>query len=190
MVFRVRATLMEEDRAGWRRLASQRKRTARRKYRRTVRSWLGNKLYGVGSTASGVLMLYAVISGGMKAGWGVVALVLTVIGPWTFLTAGRHPVWGTFSPPGRDFPPSVMLDGPVKAAFFRDGCFVFWDVSEKVRRSYSSIAAVWEDEGRFYLLFQDRPPLVLPKRGVVQGTPEDFRDFFERKLGRPVERIK
>lgn len=67
---------------------------------------------------------------------------------------------------------------------------MFWDVSEKVRRSYSSIAAVWEDEGRFYLLFQDRPPLVLPKRGVVQGTPEDFRDFFERKLGRPVERIK
>ena len=101
----------------------------------------------------------------------------------------HKPVWGTFSPPGRDFPPSVMLDGPVKAAFFRDGCFVFWDVSEKVRRSYSSIAAVWEDEGRFYLLFQDRPPLVLPKRGFSGGEPEAFRNFLEGEQDVPVERM-
>ena len=83
-----------------------------------------------------------------------------------------------------------MPNGPVKAAFFGDGRFVFWDVSEKVRRGYSPVAAAWEDEGRFYLFFEDRLPLVLPKRGLAGGTAEDFRDFLEREFGWPVERIK
>ena len=81
-----------------------------------------------------------------------------------------------------------MPDTPVRAVFFEDGCFGFWDASGKVRRGYSSVAAAWEDEGRFYLFFRDRPPLVLPERGLDGGTPEAFRDFLEQKLGTPVER--
>lgn len=188
MVFLVRETLTEEDWAAWRSLVAQRKRTARKKYRKAVRSWLGNKLCGIGSTVFGALMLYAVIRGGMGAGWGVLAPVLIVIGPWTFLTAGRNPVWEPSFLPG--FPSSGIPDAPVKAAFFGDGCFVLWNAPERDRRGYSSITAVWEDGERFYLFFQDRPPLVLPKRGFSKGAPESFRDFLEDTLGFLVELVK
>ena len=87
--------------------------------------------------------------------------------------------------PGEDSP----LPDPVRAAFFENGCLVFWDAAGKVRLGYSSIAAAWEDGGRFYLFFRDRPPLVLPERGLDGGTPEAFRDFLERKMGAPVERV-
>lgn len=190
MVFRVRAFLTEEDRKAWRRLAAQRERSARKKHRKAVRGWLGVKLCGIGNTVFGALMLCAVISGGMRAAWGILASVLTVTGLWIFLTAGRCPVWELFSPSGRDFPPSVVPNGPAKAAFFGDGYFVFWEGPGKVRLGYSSISAYWEDEGRFYLFFEDRPPLVLPKRGLAGGTAEDFRDFLEQEFGWPVERIK
>ena len=88
MVFRVRAFLTEEDRKAWRRLAAQRERSARKKHRKAVRGWLGVKLCGIGNTVFGALMLCAVISGGMRAAWGILASVLTVTGPWIFLMAG------------------------------------------------------------------------------------------------------
>lgn len=190
MVFLVRETLTEEDRAAWRSLAAQRERTARKKHRKAVRGWVWDKICAVGITAFGVLTLWAVASGGMKAGWVIWGLLMLAAGSWMFITVGRCPAWKPVFPPGRDFPRSGMPDTPVKAAFFGDGHFVFWDASEKVRRGYSSITAVWEDKGRFYLFFQDRPPLVLPKRGFAGETPEEFQDFLEGEFGWPVERIK
>ena len=67
---------------------------------------------------------------------------------------------------------------------------MIWNASERVRLGHSSITAAWEDEGRFYLFFQDRPPLILPKRGFTGGTPEEFRGLLERELEWFVERIK
>lgn len=189
MVFRVQGTLTEEDRATWRRLAAHRERTARKKHRKAVRSWLGEKLWAVYGVAWGLLTLWGVAHG-MAVGWVILALFLLTVSPWMFIKAGRCPVWEPASPPGQDFPPSGMPDAPVRAVFFRDGCFTFWDASGRVRLGYSSVLCAWEDGGRFYLFFQDRPPLVLPKRGFAGGTPEDFRDFLEGELGWPVERMK
>lgn len=70
------------------------------------------------------------------------------------------------------------------------GCFSIWIPAERIRLGYSSVTAVWGDEGRFYLFFEDRPPLLLPKRGFSGGTAEEFRDFLEQEFGWPVERIK
>lgn len=190
MVFHVQETLTEEDRATWRRLAARREEAARKKHRKTVRSWLGDKLCGVGITLFGILTLCAVASGGMKAGWAVWGLILLFGGPWMFLASGHYPVRETASPPSQDFPPSGMPDLPVQVVFFGDGCFTFWDASGKVRLGYSSITSAWEDAGRFYLFFADRPPLVLPKRGFARGTPEDFRNFLEGEIEWIVERIK
>lgn len=190
MVFLIKGTLTEEDRNAWRDMAEQREQTTRKKYRKKVRRWLEDKLCAVGNTAFGALTLCAVVSGGMKAGWAVWGLILLFGGPWMFLKTGHCPARETVSPPGQDFPPSGMPDMPVRAEFFGDGCFTCWDAFGKARLGYSSILCAWEDEGRFYLFFRDRPPLVLPKRAFTRWMPEDFRDFLERELGWPVERIK
>lgn len=189
MVFRVRAVLTEEDREAWQRLAAQRERTARKKHRKAVHGWFWDKFCGFGITISGILALLLGMYDGMRIKWIIFGLLITFGGIWMFVSVGRRPVQETAAPPDQDFPPSGMPDTPVRAAFFGNGCFVFWNVSEKVRQGYSSITAVWEDEGRFYLFFQDHPPLVLPKRGFAGGTPEDFRGFLEREFGWPVERI-
>lgn len=186
MVFLVRGTLTEEDRAGWRRLAAQRERTARKKRRREVLSWLGDKFCGLICVLMGAVMLYAIVSGGASA-WYLLCAPFMLIGGVLVLVIQRHcPAGEVERLSGEDSP----LPDPVRAAFFGDGCFAFWDASGKVRLGYSAIAAAWEDEGRIYLFFRDRPPLVLPKRGFAGGTAEDFRDFLERELGFPSERIK
>lgn len=190
MVFLVRETLTEEDRKAWKRLAAQREQAARKKHRKAVRGWLGDKLCGVCNTVFGILALYAVASGGMKAGCAVWGLILLFAGPWMFLASGHCPAREAASPPGQDFPPSGMPETPVRAVFFGDGCFAFWNGAGKVRPGYSSIICAWEDAGRFYLFFRNCPPLVLPKRSLGRWMPEDFRDFLERELGFPVERIK
>lgn len=190
MVFLVRGTLTEEDKTAWKRLAAQRERTARKKHRKAVRSWLGDKLCGFGITMFGILALLLGMYDGMRIKWIIFGLLMTFGGIWMFVSVGWRPVRETTAPPGRDIPPSDMPEGPVKAAFFGDGCFVFWDISEKIRQGYSSITVVWEDEGRFYLFFRDRPPLVLPKRGFAGGTAEDFRDFLEAGQKLFINRIK
>lgn len=189
MVFLVREILTEEDWAAWRELAAQRERIARKKHRRSIRGWLGNKLCGIVNTLFGILTLCAVVSGGMKAAWAIWGLILMIGGLWIFLAAGRCPAREKACSPGRDFPPSGIVNLPIRAVFFEDGYFAFWDTSGKTRLRYSSILRAWEDMGRFYLFFQDRSPLVLPKRGFVRCIPENFRDLLERELGRPVERL-
>lgn len=189
MVFCVRGTLLEEDRAAWRRLKAQRERAARKKHQKAVRGWFGDKLCGFGIMMYGILALCLAIYDGMRIGGTICGLLMTFGGLWMFVSLGRRPVRETAAPPGQDFPPSGMPDTPVRAAFFGDGCFAFWDASGKVRLGYSSIAAAWEDEGRFYLFFQNRPPLVLPKRGFSGGEPEAFRNFLEGEQDVPVERM-
>lgn len=189
MVFLVREILTEEDWAAWRELSAQRERAARKKRRRSIRGWLGDKLCGIANAVFGASMLCAVVSGGMKAAWAVFGLILIIGGFWMFLAAGRRPAREAACSPAQDFPPSGIVNGSIRAVFFEDGCFVFWDASGKTRLRYSSILCAWEDKGRFYLFFQDRSPLVLPKRGFAGCIPENFRDLLERELGRPVERL-
>lgn len=183
MVFRVRGTLLEEDQAAWRRLSARRERAARKKRRKAVCSWAWDKFCGFGIAMYGVLALCLAIYDGVRIGWTICGLLMTFGGLWMFVSVGRRPVRETAAPPSQDFPPSGMPDTPVRAVFFGDGCFVLWEGPGKVRLGYSSILSAWEDEGRFYLFFQDRPPLVLPKRGLAGGTAEEFRDFLEREFG-------
>lgn len=189
MVFLVRGILTEEDWAAWRELATQRERVSRKKRRRSIRGWLGNKLCGIANTVFGTLTLCAVVSGGMKAAWAIWGLIAMIGGLWIFLATGRYPARETAYSPGQDFPPSGIVNLSIQAVFFEDGYFAFWDDLGKIRLRYSSILCTWEDKGRFYLFFRDRSPLVLPKRGFVRCIPENFRDLLERELGRPVERL-
>ena len=193
MVFRVRAFLTEEDRKAWRRASAKREKLARGGYGLFLGLWLAMKLLGMFLAGCGVAILYwtgAEAPGVLPGVWqAIIALYAIGGGGWLLLTLPRPPKRPE-KLPDRDFPPSGMPDTPVRAAFFGDGYFVFWEGSGKVRRGYSSISVYWEDEGRFYLFFEDRPPLVLPKRGLAGGTEEDFRDFLEREFGWPVERIK
>lgn len=186
MVFLVRETLTEEDRAAYQRLRDRRMRETRRKRRRDKLGWLGDQLSRFICTAMGLLALYAIGSGGMSVWYLPCAVIMLVCGVVTFSVRRRSPARETDYLPKEEIP----LSDPVRAAFFGDGCFAFWNVSGKVRLGYSSIISVWEDAKRFYLFFADRPPLLLPKRGFAGGTPEDFRSFLERETGWIVERIK
>lgn len=125
----------------------------------------------------------------MKAAWAIWGLITMIGGLWIFLATGRYPARETAYSPGQDFPPSGIVNLSIQAVFFEDGYFAFWDDLGKIRLRYSSILCTWEDKGRFYLFFQDRSPLVLPKRGFVRCIPENFRDLLERELGRSVERL-
>ena len=194
MVFRVRAVLTEEDRKAWRLASAKREKLARSGYGLFLGLWLVMKLLGMFLAGCGAVILYGtgaedpgVIKGVLQA---IIALYLIGGGGWLLLTLPRPPKRPGKKLPDRDFPPSGMPDIPVRAVFFGDGCFVLWEGPGKVRLGYSSISAYWEDEGRFYLFFEDRTPLVLPKRGLAGGTAEEFRDFLEREFGWPVERIK
>ena len=109
-----------------------------------------------------------------------VLLIWAVIWPWNL----RAPVF--FKP----VPAPEWQDIPLRAVFFGDGCFSIWTPTKRIRLGYSSISAAWEDEGRFYLFFTGRPPLVVRKSGLGRWMPEDFRDFLEQEFGWPVERIK
>lgn len=161
-------------------------REARKERWRNTLSWFWAKLSSFVCAAAGAVMLYAISTGGISMGYLLCAPLMLVCGAFTFVIRGRIPVREVNCFLREDFPiPDVR-----RAAFFGDGCFVFWDAAGKVRLGYSSVSSAWEDEGRFYLFFQDRPPLVLPKRGFSGGTEEEFRDFLEREFGWPVERIK
>lgn len=190
MVFRVQGVLTEEDRAAWRRLAARRERVSRKKHQKAVCGWFWDKLCGFGIMTFGIVALFLCAYDDMKIGWMIFGLFATFGGLWMFLASGHCPVRETASPHGQDFPPSGMPDLPVRAVFFGDGWFTFWDASGKARLGYSSITDAWEDAGRFYLFLADHPPLALPKCGFAGGTPEDFRGFLERELERPVERMK
>lgn len=55
--------------------------------------------------------------------------------------------------------------------------------------SYDSLEGLWEDGERFYLLTSKNAVFILRKNAFVQGAPEDFREFLEKQLGKPAERI-
>lgn len=198
MVFYVREPLTEEDRAAWRRLAAHQKRDEAL-FRRMLwigygviwGGWLMLKLFGLVFIFRGVTFLSWAVTGELPLWMGFTgvpfAALMVGCGICLLLLFPRSPGWP--SPLDRlDVLSAEVSDTPVRAAFFGDGCFAFWDASGKARLGYSSIAAAWEDEGRFYLFFQNRPPLVLPKRGFSGGEPEAFRNFLEREQGVPVER--
>lgn len=193
MVFRIKAELTEEDRAAWRLLALQREKARRKKRWAAVRIWLGNKLLSLSLVVFGILGMYALSLGRAtlrdQVYIGVVS-PLFLFGGILICVVNPYPFKRSKPLSEKDFPPSGLLDAPVRAAFFGDGCFVFRASGEKIRLGYSTVTGAWEDGGRFYLFFADRPPLVLPKRGLGRWMPEDFRDFLERELEVPVERMK
>lgn len=185
MIFFFRETLTEEDRAAWRRLRSRWKREVRKKRRRDVLDWIGDKFSSLACAAAGALMLYAVSSGGMSVGYLFCAAPMLVAGTLMFAARGRFPDKETDLLPKED----ILPPDPARAVFFGDGSFTFWERSVKVRMGYSAVTGAWEDGERFYLLLQNRIPLVLPKRGLGRWMPEDFRDFLERETGAPVKEI-
>lgn len=201
MVIRVQETLTKEDRAAWRRLAARENRV-RKRWERGIwvgygviwAGWLTLKLFGAFTILIGArflphavcadtplwLKIFGVLDALALIGSGICLLGLLRRSP------GR--------PPGHDFgrllPTELPTDAPIRAVFFGDGYFTFWDARGKVRLGYSSIDEAWEDEGRFYLLFRDRPPLALPKRGFAGCGPEAFRDFLEDAAGFPAGFLK
>lgn len=183
MVFLVRETLTKEDETACRRAAERWCRTLHK----PEEGW-GSRifvcLYVTALWCFGLKILLGMgISFWSPAGiFALICVLLTwaVIWPWNL----RAPVF--FKP----IPAPEWQDIPLRIVFFGDGCFSIWAPAERIRLGYSSVTAVWEDEGRFYLFFEDRPPLLLPKRGFSGGTAEEFRDFLEQEFGWPVERIK
>lgn len=66
----------------------------------------------------------------------------------------------------------------------------YWSSAEGGRQyGYETLKTVYEVNGFFIWEMTDGWG-ALNQSGFTQGTPEDFRDFLERKLRRPVERIK
>ncbi len=189
MVFFIKETLSAEDRAAWRKLAVHWDKAIRKKRRAAVRDWVEWKITGLSSLVFGGLIAFAVVKGSMRVLWIFYSLFL-VIGGICILAAKPPRIERAASLSKENFPPPEATDTPVRAVFFEDGCFIFWASSKKNRLGYQAITAAWEDEGRFYLFIQDRPPLVLPKRGLGRWMPEDFRDFLERKLEEPVRRVE
>ena len=200
MVFLVRETLTEEDRAAWQRLVDREKRSAtwaRRLdwilYGVIWAGWLTMRFFSLCCFFYPVTILRWIIEEDLSSlSWLVcVPLCAVLVGCGVRLlllfphSPGLPPAWCQ-----SNFPPAEPPDDLVRAAFFGDGCFAFWNAVGKVRLGYSSIITTREDEGRFYLFMKDCPPLVLPKRGFAGGTPEDFRDFLEGEFGWPVERMQ
>ncbi len=176
MVFRIRADLTSEDREG---LAAACRRKAHRVPARAAR-----RLLCLYVTALDIFTLALMMPNYGVWNPAVLFLLLCLGIAWAV-------IWPWAPAPSSPALPPEWQSASVRAAFFGDGCFVFWNASERTRLGYSALTAVWEDGGRFYLLLRDRPPLVLPKRGLAGGQmPEDFRDFLERESGGPVERIK
>lgn len=55
---------------------------------------------------------------------------------------------------------------------------------------YGTIQAAYETEGYFFFLLNTGHSAVLDQKGFLKGTAGDFRDFLEKKLGRPLEFVK
>ncbi len=190
MVFRVRGTLTKEDRAAWRRLAVRYDRSVVKKYRTAKRERLKMKLSAWLMLIISGVGLFAAVSGGISPWMAPLMLFLIITGIFLLFFVKQPEI----KPPTRlfeyDFPPSDMPDTPVRAAFFEDGCFVFWNAAERVRLGYAAITAAWEDAERFYLFLRNRPPLVLPKRGFAGEMSEDFRGFLGNTIDFPMKSMK
>lgn len=183
MVFLVRETLTEEDRAACLKAAERWCRSVHK----PPEGW-GSRIF-VCLYVTGLGCFGLNISRGMGLSiWSPAGLfmLLCVLGIWAMLWPWdlRAPVF---------FKPTLapeLQDIPLRIVFFGDGSFSVWTPTERIRLGYSTITSAWEDKGRFYLFFQDRPPLVVRKSGLGRWMPEDFRDFLEGTLGFPVELIK
>lgn len=189
MVYFIKDTLTAEDHAVWQRLAILRDKAIRKKRRDAIRIWIEGKLTGVLSAVFGGLTLFAVAKGDMPKPYAFFSL-LFIIGGVMIFWKEHFPVQRAAGLPEKDFPPSGLPDMPVRAVFFEDGSFTFWEASKKIRSGYQAVDSVWEDSGCFYLFFQERPPLVLPKRGLGRQGSEGFRRFLKQVLGKPVQQIE
>ena len=184
-VFFVQGALTEEDRRAWRQMVDRRNKVIRKERRAAVRGWLDQKLTGLFIVICGGFLLFAAA---MKMDVFYIILALFLLVGGVVIMKAKFPVKKPPDPlPEECFPPPGPPDTPVGAVFFGDGCFVFWAASEKTRLGYQAITVAWEDGDRFYLLLENRLPLVLPKRGFIHRTPEDFRGFLEGRLGRPFD---
>lgn len=188
MVYFVKDALTAEDLKAWRRLAVQWDRQAYGGYRILMTLWLSMKLLGLFCLVRGGLALYLcgisfrdrrLLEGLL---YTVMGLIPSMGGIGLLLLLWKPPIR-----PRQALPPFGMPDVPVQAVFFEDGGFSFWEASKKIRLGYQAVDSVWEDSGRFYLFFQERSPLVLPKRGLKCQGPESFQRLLERELGRPVQ---
>ena len=55
---------------------------------------------------------------------------------------------------------------------------------------YDTLRDAYETESHFVLQLDERACFVLDKDGFLQGTPEGFRAFLERKLEKPVKQAE
>ena len=183
MVFLVRETLTEEDKTACRKAAAR----WCKSIHKPPEGWGSRIFVCLYLTGMGCFVLKFLLETNVSI-WNPLGIstMVCVLLLWAIVWPRplRAPVF--FKP----VPAPEWQDTPLRVVFFGDGCFSIWTPMGKTRLGYSSITSVWEDEGRFYLFFQDRPPLVVRKSGLGRWMPEDFRDFLEREFGWPVERIK
>lgn len=179
-MFFVQGTLTKEDRKAWRKTAARWDRIIRRRRRTAVREGMAG---GISLLVFGGLVLSAGVTGGMGAFW-ITGSLLSLAGGYFLASAARVDQRMPSRLPKDCFPPRKGGDIPVRAVFFGDGCFAFWGRRGKIRLGNRRIIASWEDESLFYLFLDSHPPLVLPKRGFVRRTPEEFRSFLKEELGR------
>lgn len=183
MVFLVCQTLTEEDRTGCRKAAERWCKSVHR----PPEGW-GSRIFiclYLTALSCFVLGLLLKVNGSIWNPFGIFVMVCALVN-WVMYWPRplRAPVF--FKPE----PAPEWQDIPLRVIFFGDGSFSVWTPTERTRLGYSSISSAWEDEGRFYLFFQDHPPLIVRKSGLGRWMPEDFRDFLELELGCPIERIK
>lgn len=144
---------------------------------------------GVEAVAGGLLILLGFVSPPDNQ---IVSVFYRLIGVTAFVTGVlllfRRPLSRRFIEWG--IPWSLRKRGEpleLRRTFHED---FFWSSTEGGRQyGYETLKAVYEVNGFFVFEMTDRWG-TLDLSGFTRGTPEDFRDFLERKLGRPVERIQ
>lgn len=81
--------------------------------------------------------------------------------------------------------------GPLERRFvFSEESFRAAQSGMETAYQYEMVKGIYETGEHFVLQLNAQTGVILDKAGFSRGTPEGFRDFMERKLGKPAERVR